>query len=50
MKKYKCKKCSYEWESRKETPISCPRCKRYDYDKEDSQLEKCKEVIQNGKK
>ena len=30
----KCKYCGYEWESRKENPISCPRCKRrFDYDK-----------------
>ena len=22
-----CPKCSYEWESRKESPKACPRCK-----------------------
>ncbi len=28
---YKCKLCGYEWESRKEIPKQCPKCKRYDY-------------------
>jgi predicted Zn-ribbon and HTH transcriptional regulator len=23
----KCKKCSYEWKSKKENPKACPRCK-----------------------
>lgn len=28
----KCEKCTYEWESRVETPKACPRCKtRLDY-------------------
>ena len=31
MTTFKCLKCGYEWESRKESPRSCPRCKRYDY-------------------
>jgi len=26
--KSKCKKCNYEWISRVEKPVSCPRCKR----------------------
>ena len=30
----KCAKCGYEWESRKENPRCCPRCKRHiKYDK-----------------
>jgi len=29
----KCKKCKYEWVGKKEAK-SCPRCKRYDWDKE----------------
>jgi len=29
--KQKCKKCNYEWESKKEEPKQCPRCKRYDW-------------------
>jgi len=24
----KCSKCGYEWIPRKDTPVSCPRCKR----------------------
>lgn len=31
MTSFKCLKCGYEWISRKESPRSCPRCKRYDY-------------------
>ncbi|MBU0894948.1 MAG: hypothetical protein KKB88_05895 [Nanoarchaeota archaeon] len=27
----KCKKCGYEWESKIDNPVSCPRCKRYDW-------------------
>lgn len=28
----KCKFCDYEWQNRKEVPVSCPRCrKRFDY-------------------
>jgi hypothetical protein len=28
----KCDVCDYEWKSKKEKPISCPRCKRrFDY-------------------
>jgi predicted Zn-ribbon and HTH transcriptional regulator len=41
-KKYKCKHCSYQWLSRVEVPVQCPRCKRYDYNKEE-----VKEVKQN---
>jgi len=29
--KCKCKLCRHEWESRKDNPRSCPRCKRYDW-------------------
>lgn len=25
--KQNCKKCKYEWDSRKKDPKSCPRCK-----------------------
>lgn len=28
-----CKKCNYTWESKIENPKSCPRCKRYDWNK-----------------
>lgn len=27
----KCEKCGYEWVSRIEKPVSCPKCKRYDF-------------------
>ncbi len=30
--KMRCFKCNYDWESRKESPKACPRCKtRLDY-------------------
>lgn len=32
--KHKCKKCGYEWKG-KEDPKACPRCKRYDWNRED---------------
>lgn len=32
----KCEHCDYEWNARKEHPVSCPRCKkRFDYPKGD---------------
>jgi len=27
----KCALCGYEWKSRKANPVSCPRCKSYNY-------------------
>lgn len=27
--KTKCQYCGYEWESRVDKPMACPRCKRY---------------------
>lgn len=33
MEKCKCEKCGHEWIPRKRKPVSCPRCKRYDWDK-----------------
>ena len=32
--KCKCVKCGYEWIAKADKPKSCPRCKRYDWDKE----------------
>ncbi len=32
--KLKCKLCSHEWTPRNKIPIACPRCKRYDYQKD----------------
>jgi len=29
----KCKRCNYEWESRKKNPKCCPKCKSYDWNK-----------------
>jgi predicted Zn-ribbon and HTH transcriptional regulator len=29
----KCKQCGHEWRSRIGKPLSCPRCKRYDWNK-----------------
>ena len=34
MKQIKCKRCGYEWITRIDKPKACPRCKRYDYDKD----------------
>jgi len=34
MKKCKCKKCGYEWESRVKKPKACPECKTRTWDKE----------------
>ncbi len=31
--KCECLQCGYEWESRVEKPLVCPRCKRYDWKK-----------------
>lgn len=28
-----CKRCGWEWISRKVKPVCCPRCKSYEYDK-----------------
>ena len=33
MRKHKCKQCGYKWDGRKNHPKSCPRCKRYDWNK-----------------
>jgi len=30
----KCLKCGYEWGSIKGDPKQCPRCKRYDWNKD----------------
>lgn len=36
-----CKSCDYEWESRKEEPKACPRCKtRLDYVKKEFVVDK----------
>ena len=32
--KNKCKRCGYEWESNISNPVSCPNCKRYDWNRE----------------
>ena len=34
----KCKLCNYEWESKVEIPKQCPRCKRYDWDKKERDI------------
>ena len=50
----KCKICKYEWQSRKENPKQCPKCKRYDYEnqlrKKDMYLSKEKFEIARGVK
>lgn len=40
MEKNKCDKCGWEWLSRVENPKQCPRCKRYDWKKEEKQNDK----------
>ncbi len=32
--KFKCKLCAWEWEGKVEEPAQCPRCKRYDWNKD----------------
>jgi len=32
--KLKCLVCGYKWEPRIKLPKQCPRCKRYDWNKE----------------
>ena len=27
----KCLKCGHKWEAKRDYPLSCPRCKRYDW-------------------
>lgn len=39
MTKQKCLKCKHEWTARVEEPLQCPRCKRYDWNKEDKKDE-----------
>ncbi len=29
-----CKRCGHKWNNKVETPVACPACKRYDWDKE----------------
>jgi len=29
--KHECKKCGWVWWSRLKDPVSCPKCKRYDW-------------------
>lgn len=33
LKELKCKKCGHSWNSRTNKPVSCPRCKSYDWNK-----------------
>lgn len=35
--KIKCELCGYEWEPIAVEPKQCPRCKRYDYKKKESE-------------
>lgn len=35
MYKHECKRCGYKWKGKKQYPVSCPKCKRYDWNKED---------------
>ena len=45
----KCKQCGYRWESRKDKPISCPNCKRYDWDNDKKQnKERIIREVQSG--
>ena len=33
--KNKCKLCGHEWEPKIQHPLACPKCKRYDWKKEE---------------
>jgi len=39
MEKTKCNLCGFEWIPRTENPISCPKCKRYDWKKKEEVVE-----------
>ena len=45
-KKHSCNLCGHEWTSRKAKPLSCPRCKRYDYNETISSAQTTTERIQ----
>jgi predicted Zn-ribbon and HTH transcriptional regulator len=34
MEKNKCKRCSHDWISRIDSPLQCPRCKSYYWNKD----------------
>jgi len=38
MKKLKCNQCEYKWESRKDEPKQCPKCKRYDWNEDKKEM------------
>ena len=39
MTKQKCLKSGFEWIARVEEPLQCPKCKRYNWNKEDKKNE-----------
>lgn len=43
MPKYECAKCGLMWESRVPKPRACPRCKRYEYDNTEGELDPSEE-------
>ncbi len=30
-----CQKCEWKWQARKKTPVQCPRCKSYNWEKKE---------------
>ena len=38
MKKNKCNICGYEWDSRVDNPVQCPKCKRYDWKGDENEI------------
>lgn len=44
----KCIKCEHEWKSRKDNPLCCPRCKRYDWKNPSNQTNEKEEINSNG--
>jgi predicted Zn-ribbon and HTH transcriptional regulator len=48
MGNFKCTKCEYEWNSRVEKPVACPRCKNYKWD-EPTTLKRGQNVENNTK-
>jgi endogenous inhibitor of DNA gyrase (YacG/DUF329 family) len=50
---HKCNLCGHTWKNRADYPVSCPRCKRYDWNirkKEKKELKGVKKDGDNNKK
>lgn len=46
--KCECRKCGYKWESRIGEPKACPKCKRYDWEENASDISSKKQTDSKG--